>query len=760
MPDLLIDVRCLQDPNFAERGIGRHALALLRHARDEPGLAGARLTGLVSHELPPLLDEAAALLDVVRTTAYTGAMRRPACHVQLSPMTHDPLFTARLLHHPSIPCAAAVYDFIPYDDPGHYLPTPAARLEYHISLRWLARHNLFLPISHDAAGRLRAILGVRDDEIVVTGAPLDPRFEAAGPGAGRHVLVIGGGDPRKDPECAVRAHAQCPPLQQAGVPLVVTGQDPGDWLRTQRATAAALGGNPALVEAPGRVDEAALGRLYADALCVAAPSRAEGFSLPVVEAMASGAPVLASGIPAHRELVDLDRLFPPGDDAALSLLLARATDPAWRAHALAEQALAWPRYRAHAVAGRFWSAVAARLMPGAAPSIIVGRRPRVAVLTPLPPARSGVADYSAAMCAGLGPLVELNVFTETPDAVHPPGAARVEPLSALPMLSSGHDRVVSILGNSHFHVRTLEHLLRYGGACIAHDGRMLDVYHAHAGQQRTERLAEDELGRPLRPREMAQWLSGEVPPGALILGEVAAAAEPLFLHARATVEEVRRRYGRTALHLPFCLQRSFPAGGSGPAQRLAARERLGFQPRQVVLVSFGFVHPSKAPEDCIWALDLLRAWGIDACLIFVGAPLMETGPLQSLCTELGLHPYVRFTGAFADERSYRDHLLAADVGIQLRMTGAGSVSGTLSDCIGAGLPSVASAALAEAADAPDYVRAVPDRTSAVLVAEAVADQLAAWPRREGTEPHRLAYTEAHGFGRYAALLCQSLGLGA
>ena len=43
--------------------------------------------------------------------------------------------------------------------------------------------------------------------------------------------------------------------------------------------------------------------LYRDALCVLVPSRDEGFSLPIVEAMASGVPVLASRIPAHEELL-------------------------------------------------------------------------------------------------------------------------------------------------------------------------------------------------------------------------------------------------------------------------------------------------------------------------------------------------------------------------------------------------------------------------------------------------------------------------
>ena len=97
MTDLLLDVRCLQDPTYAQRGIGRHALTLLQHARDTPAIAGCRLIGLTDAALPPLPAQTRGLLDAVQPTAGTFSRTRPSCLVQLSPMTHDPLFVARLL---------------------------------------------------------------------------------------------------------------------------------------------------------------------------------------------------------------------------------------------------------------------------------------------------------------------------------------------------------------------------------------------------------------------------------------------------------------------------------------------------------------------------------------------------------------------------------------------------------------------------------------------------------------------------------------
>jgi glycosyltransferase involved in cell wall biosynthesis len=72
------------------------------------------------------------------------------------------------------------------------------------------------------------------------------------------------------------------------------------------------------------VDDADLASLYAGASVVVMPSRAEGFGLPVLEAMTLGVPLVTSDDPAMREVGGgATQLFPVGDPTALSAAIVR-----------------------------------------------------------------------------------------------------------------------------------------------------------------------------------------------------------------------------------------------------------------------------------------------------------------------------------------------------------------------------------------------------------------------------------------------------
>jgi glycosyltransferase involved in cell wall biosynthesis len=216
----------------------------------------------------------------------------------------------------------------------------------------------------------------------------------------------------------------------------------------------------------------------------------------------------------------------------------------------------------------------------------------------------------------------------------------------------------------------------------------------------------------------------------------------------------------TPAYLPFSIYRPWVAEELTPVCRSAARARLGIADCEIVVATFGFVHGTKAPEECVWALEFLRGWGIPATLHFVGDLATHTGSadLRALVAALGLAERVRFFEGYVSEQTYRDYLVGADLGVQLRTYGLGGLSGGLLDCAAVGLPSVTNASLGEAVGVPDYVRCIPDAISPLLLAEALADLLDAGLAAVRPEAARQAFGEPRSFTHYAARLCRALGL--
>ncbi|WP_339071848.1 glycosyltransferase [Methylovirgula sp. 4M-Z18] len=647
------------------------------------------------------------------------------------------------------------------------------RLKYASAMRWLRRYDLFASNSKATAVDLMQLLRVDAAQIHVTGCPLPSPFEnfaseAAPPQVQKHILVMGGGDPRKNPEVVIRAHATSRALQSGdGVPLVIGGGYDQHWAEKFRALAEHMGGRADLVVVPGPVDDTALISFYRNASVIICPSHDEGFSIPVIEAMAAGVPCLVSNIPAHLELVEDSALrFPPDDDQTLRAKLEHLrADQAASEATIAAQNTVWPKFSAAAVGERFWAPfmerIEARQVP-VTPAVVGRRKPRVALLSPVQPDRSGVADYTASTCAEFGKFVELDVFSETANPVPVPNATRLLPLGRLPHLLPSYDRVIGVIGNSDFHVRIFDFLRDYGGAAIAHDARMLGFYATLKGRKAALRLASHELGRPVSEEELNLWLTDESQLKALFLSEMAESASPLIVHSPVTVREMQQRYSLAPVCLPFCAMRPLDGTQLCATERQAARRRLGIADGDVLIATFGFVHENKGADELVQALALLRASNIPARLHFVGdtVHLGDDGKgLRARVAELGLTPDVQFETGYVPENVYRDYLIGADLGVQLRKHGFGSVSAALLDAAIAGLPSVANVTLAEAIDVRlSYVRTISDTLSPQMIADALASLHACGTTRETIEPERENFMQSRSFATYARELCDALQL--
>jgi len=134
-----------------------------------------------------------------------------------------------------------------------------------------------------------------------------------------YLLFVGTAEPRKGLDILLDALSE-PGL--VGRSLVVVG--PRGWGGVDVRQQAEARGIEDRVTVTGRVDDADLAALYAGASLVVMPSRAEGFGLPILEAMALGVPVVTSDDPAMCEVGGAaTKTFPVGDPTALCAAIVR-----------------------------------------------------------------------------------------------------------------------------------------------------------------------------------------------------------------------------------------------------------------------------------------------------------------------------------------------------------------------------------------------------------------------------------------------------
>ncbi len=150
------------------------------------------------------------------------------------------------------------------------------------------------------------------------------------------VLFIGQLVPRKGFDLLARAM----PAVLAAVPnarFVIVSHNRAGEAELQRLLAE--GGVAERLELRGWVDEATKLRLLQEAAVVVAPSRYEGFGIPLIEALLAGAPVVTTDVIAGNEVITHERtglLTPYGDVAALAAAIVRLLNNPALGRALAE----------------------------------------------------------------------------------------------------------------------------------------------------------------------------------------------------------------------------------------------------------------------------------------------------------------------------------------------------------------------------------------------------------------------------------------
>jgi glycosyltransferase involved in cell wall biosynthesis len=293
---------------------------------------------------------------------------------------------------------------------------------------------------------------------------------------------------------------------------------------------------------------------------------------------------------------------------------------------------------------------------------------RIALFTPLPPARSGIADYSEALAAELGYRVELDVFS-----------------AAVPNFDAAkYDGVVYQIGNNGFHDFVYETALRHPGIVVLHESNLhhliTDLTIKRGDWDAYVRECEYQGGPAARAfAERVRKL--EVGPdyeGLPMTRRLLERSRGVIVHSEFMRDEVRKG-GFTG---PVAV---IPHGAWIPeADRNAYRHRLGLDQFTPLVGIFGFLKPYKRIAESLRAFKRVVRVMPTARMILVGEPHPEF-PIESMIRSMSLSAHVRVLG-FTPIEEFTGYLAACDAVLNLRYPTVGESSGTMLRALGLGKP--------------------------------------------------------------------------
>jgi glycosyltransferase involved in cell wall biosynthesis len=233
-------------------------------------------------------------------------------------LVHCPTFRAPL-RHAGLPVVATVHDLAVLREPA-WFPAWSRTYGRHLMPRAIRLADRVVCVSQATARDVAALAGVPESHLRVVPNGIDALFSEAPesrPVEGPYILFVGTPEPRKNLE---RLSAAVSILLGEGRPerLVLAGADGWGDVRLPLEDR---------VVQLGRVADATLRDLYAHASCTAYPSLWEGFGLVAGEALATGCPVVASEVPALREVAGADAEYcDPLSVSSIADALRRALD--------------------------------------------------------------------------------------------------------------------------------------------------------------------------------------------------------------------------------------------------------------------------------------------------------------------------------------------------------------------------------------------------------------------------------------------------
>ncbi|WP_410211797.1 glycosyltransferase [Aquirhabdus sp.] len=587
---------------------------------------------------------------------------------------------------------------------------------YENKLDQLRRAHLLLSTSELARNESIEYLGLPASQSVNIGNATDARFQKTQiprtlqTSVLEHysiskpfILYVGGLEPNKNVQATIRAFALLPEEVRKNNQLIIVCEAKSKARHGLETLVKQFGLCSENIVVTGFIPNEDLITLYNLCQALIAPSAVESFNMSVLEAMSCGAAVIGANTTSLAETIGrTDALFDPLDDQDIADKISKVlSDKVYQAnlakHTLEQsKSFSWDQCAKRtlvALEELHETDLDLKKKASALPPRI---RPKLAYVSPLPPLRSGISDYSAELLPELSRFYDIDVIVEQ-DVILSSWVADSSSIKNAEWLArnaESYDRVIYHFGNSEFHQYMFDLIEQVPGIVVLHDffisgivghmelqgfrprGWAKELYHSH-GYNAVKIYS--------KSQEDAVW---KYPCNKSVLES----AQGVIVHSNSP-----KKLGTQWLGEDFVKNWSVIPLLRAPAQpidRTEARQALDIPEDAFVICSFGLLGPTKQNKRLLDAwLDSKLSKHKNCHLIFVGeAPSNSsyTKDLLETIADSDASNRIKITG-WASTLQFRQYLAAADLGVQLRTQSRGETSAAVLDCMNYGLACIANA---------------------------------------------------------------------
>jgi glycosyltransferase involved in cell wall biosynthesis len=672
---------------------------------------------------------------------------------------HSPFEWNAPLHsrHARVPTVVTVYDLIPLRLQEHYLRHAPNWMQkgYRHVCRLVQDADHIIAISECSRQDIVDLLHIEPERIsVAPGGPSEdfsriPDAKRQGDLRTRFglregfVLSTAGFDYRKNLSRILESYSLLEPRLRQEFPLVIVCSLLSEQEALLHSQARDLGISDHLV-LTNYLSSDDLVALYHMATVQFFPSLYEGLGLPILDAMLCGLPVITSNTSSLPEVAgDAALLVDPLDvhdmTGALTRMLSdQELRASMRAKGLARVNLfGWGKTAE--VLRQVYRQVARPTGPAYVPPFLQRQPPvlnSLAMVSPLPPQLSGVADFSADLLRSLRQHVAVTAFVQSDQlpAIRRHVESPVQGITDLPrMVRAGQiDAVLYQIGNSAMHHFAMPYLSSVPGIAEIHDGILYGLIHSLtlgrgdvAAYRQELSYAHDEKGREHAEDVIAHRASPAFYE-MTVNRRVVNAAIGIIVHNGWTRDVVQAHGTNQPIQMINHPVRASESAYNLPSKAVC-RSKLGISSDDLVLATFGRLTSNKRLDVVLHTFARLCREVPQSRLLLVGPaePPSMGLHLSQLIQKLGIGDRVQITGYVA-ESDFAEYMGASDIGINLRYPHAGETSGTLVRLLNAGIPVITSN-LGPFAELPD------DCCWKVDVDEWEEDLLLAYLLRVGTD---------------------------